>query len=111
MCLAISQTNFLVVVGSLGNLAALKTLDLSFQALSGEVPSNLAASPVLQTLSLVYNNLSSGVPDSIGASQSLVTVDLSYNNFTEWLSPFSGMAFLPPSWMKTKEGYDVTTDI
>ena len=95
MCLTISQTNLFVVAESLGNLTALKTLDLSFQALSGAVPPNLAASPVLQTLSLMYNNLSGGVPDSIGASQSLVTVDLSYNNFTEWLGPFSGKPLCP----------------
>ncbi len=93
MCPMESQTDPLFLAGSLGNLTALKTLDLSFQGLSGEVPSNVAASPVLETLTLMFNNLSGGVPDSVGASQSLVTVDLSFNNLTEWLGPFSGTPF------------------
>ncbi|XP_044498116.1 probable leucine-rich repeat receptor-like serine/threonine-protein kinase At3g14840 isoform X2 [Mangifera indica] len=68
----------------LGNFRNLKTLDLSFNKLSGVIPS-IFADPHIPTYIYLTSNLLSGpVPDWLVKSQQ--KVDLSYNNFTAELS-------------------------
>ncbi|CAL5342054.1 hypothetical protein CsSME_00026550 [Camellia sinensis var. sinensis] len=64
----------------IGELATLKTLDLSFNMLTGQIPGTF------QSLNIDYmflsnNSLSGAVPNWIISSNS--RIDLSYNNFTE----------------------------
>ncbi|XP_016648407.1 PREDICTED: probable leucine-rich repeat receptor-like serine/threonine-protein kinase At3g14840 isoform X1 [Prunus mume] len=61
----------------LWDLTKLKTLDLSFNKLNGEIPSNFDALPKVDYIFLTGNLLTGPVPTSKKAS-----VDLSYNNFT-----------------------------
>ncbi|EEF28629.1 serine-threonine protein kinase, plant-type, putative [Ricinus communis] len=60
----------------------LAMLNLSHNALSGEIPSNIGDMIDLQSLDLSFNRLSGKIPDSVNLLDSLGYMNLSYNNFS-----------------------------
>ncbi|KAJ7949535.1 Leucine-rich repeat receptor-like protein kinase family protein [Quillaja saponaria] len=64
----------------IGNLLALQgLLDLSYNSISGEIPTQLEKLTKLITSTLSHNNLSDSIPKSIKYMLSLSQVNLSYN--------------------------------
>ncbi|KAI4299905.1 hypothetical protein L6164_033326 [Bauhinia variegata] len=57
-------------------------LDLSFNQLSGEIPSQLGELPTLYALNLSHNHLSRAIPESFQNLKSIESLDLSYNNLS-----------------------------
>ncbi|XP_020099071.1 probable inactive receptor kinase At1g48480 [Ananas comosus] len=76
-----------VPAGTLGNLTALRTLSLRFNALSGALPGDLAALSELRNLYLQRNRLSGEIPAAIFALPKLVRLNLAGNNFSGEISP------------------------
>lgn len=66
---------------ALGNLSALRHLNLRENKLSGSLPSELFNAKELQSLVLSGNSLSGSVPAEIGKLSYLQTLDLSQNSF------------------------------
>ncbi|XVF79025.1 hypothetical protein PTKIN_Ptkin14bG0186300 [Pterospermum kingtungense] len=64
----------------IGEMASLKTLDLSFNRLTGQIPNTLQNLAKLNYLFLTNNSLTGAVPGWILDSDE--NIDLSYNNFT-----------------------------
>ncbi|KAA8524026.1 hypothetical protein F0562_010543 [Nyssa sinensis] len=64
----------------LGELTALKTLDLSFNRLTGQIPGSMQSLD-LDFMFLTNNSLSGAIPSWIMNRQNYI--DMSYNNFTE----------------------------
>ena len=81
----------------LGDLEAVKSIDLRFNLISGVLPKEMAALENLETLNLSGNQLG-GVcdPELFGALTNLKTVDLSSNMFTGPIAheTFAGMTLL-----------------
>lgn len=59
--------------------ASLTTLDLSYNAISGELSDFLTGLYSLESLALAHNQISGTLPEEIGELQNLVALDLSYN--------------------------------
>ncbi|KZV47497.1 putative LRR receptor-like serine/threonine-protein kinase [Dorcoceras hygrometricum] len=74
------------ILGDLKNMTALKTLDLSFNRLTGEIP-DLEGLSNLQNTYLTQNFLTGTVPEWIKNRDTRYQYDLSYNNFTETSVP------------------------
>ncbi|WCJ28452.1 Leucine-rich repeat transmembrane protein kinase [Euphorbia peplus] len=78
-----------VIPSNIGEYLSLKTLDLSFNNLTGEIPNALFSLPSLESLFLGNNSFSGGLPDE--KRDILQTIDLSYNqltgSFPSWVNP------------------------
>ena len=67
---------------SLGNLKALKLLNISYNNLYGRIPTSLGYLENLESLDLSHNNLSGSIPQSLAKLQQLTTLDVSNNKLT-----------------------------
>ncbi|XP_008775508.2 probable inactive receptor kinase At1g48480 [Phoenix dactylifera] len=76
-----------IPVGTVGNLTALRTLSLRFNALSGSLPSDLAECSQLRNLYLQDNRLSGEIPAFLFSLQNLIRLNLAGNNFSGNISP------------------------
>ncbi|KAG6514462.1 probable inactive receptor kinase RLK902 [Zingiber officinale] len=70
------------IPAALGNLTALRTLSLRFNALSGPLPAELAGLAELRSLYLQGNRLSGGIPDFVASLSNLVRFNLADNQFS-----------------------------
>ncbi|XWS22930.1 hypothetical protein CRYUN_Cryun29cG0078000 [Craigia yunnanensis] len=67
----------------LSNCTKLRTLNFSFNSLTGEIPSSFGELNSLQRLDLSHNHLTGWIPSELGnACDSLLKLKLSYNNFS-----------------------------
>ncbi|GJN08607.1 hypothetical protein PR202_ga26546 [Eleusine coracana subsp. coracana] len=73
--------------GVLGNLSALRTLSLRYNALTGPVPDDLSRLVELRAIYLQHNGFSGELPAPLFALKNLVRVDLAGNKFTGEISP------------------------
>ncbi|TKY62868.1 LRR receptor serine/threonine-protein kinase GSO1 [Spatholobus suberectus] len=72
-----------------------RTIDLSANNLSGEIPSELFGLSQVQTLNLSYNHLTGTIPKTIGGMKNLESLDLSNNKFSgEIPQDMSTLSFL-----------------
>ncbi|KAJ6802846.1 putative inactive receptor kinase [Iris pallida] len=76
-----------IPAGLLGNLTALRTLSLRFNALAGPLPADVSSLSELRNLYLQSNRFSGEIPESIFSLQNLVRLNLADNNFTGRISP------------------------
>jgi hypothetical protein len=67
---------------TMGLLQSLKSLDLSFNQITG-LPRSIIGLSDLQSLSLSHNRINT-VPDTISSLHALTTIDFSANNFTKF---------------------------
>ncbi|OAY63401.1 Serine/threonine-protein kinase BRI1-like 2 [Ananas comosus] len=73
----------------------LEYLDLSYNDLSGEIPTEFGDMVVLQVLDLARNNLSGEIPDSLGRLRNLGVFDASRNQLQGRIpDSFSNLSFL-----------------
>jgi hypothetical protein len=68
--------------GTVGNLTALQKLSLRHNAISGQIPADVASCAELRVLSLRNNRLTGAVPDVLFSLAALRHADLSLNGFT-----------------------------
>jgi Leucine-rich repeat (LRR) protein len=66
----------------LGELASLELLDLSFNKLSGVVPTSIKNLLLLNSLYLYKNDLTGSIPSCLGELTSMLYLDLSFNKFS-----------------------------
>ncbi|TVU47878.1 hypothetical protein EJB05_07494 [Eragrostis curvula] len=71
----------------LGNLTALRTLSLRYNALTGPVPDDVSRLAELRAIYLQHNGFSGELPASLFGLKNLVRVDLAGNKFTGEISP------------------------
>ncbi|KAK7290236.1 hypothetical protein RIF29_04512 [Crotalaria pallida] len=72
-----------------------RTIDLSVNDLSGEIPAELIRLVKVRSLNLSHNNLIGTIPKMIGDMTNLESLDLSYNQLTgEIPQSMSGLTFL-----------------
>ncbi|OQU75978.1 hypothetical protein SORBI_3010G067200, partial [Sorghum bicolor] len=84
-----------VISPAIGNLSALKTLDLRFNQLSGIIPPELGMLSHLLVLRLSYNSLTGSIPEAVVCNcTSLTSIALSFNSLTGKI-PFSARCRLP----------------
>ncbi|XP_043705677.1 probable inactive receptor kinase RLK902 [Telopea speciosissima] len=76
-----------IPTGIFGNLSHLRTLSLRFNALSGQLPSDLAACTDLRNLYLQGNHFSGEIPNFLFGLYNLVRLNLAQNNFAGEISP------------------------
>ncbi|KAJ6807622.1 putative inactive receptor kinase [Iris pallida] len=76
-----------IPAGVLGNLTALHTLSLRFNALAGPLPADVSSLSQLRNLYLQSNKFSGEIPDSLFSLQNLVRLNLADNNFSGEISP------------------------
>ncbi|XP_028795700.1 receptor-like protein EIX1 [Neltuma alba] len=77
------------------NLRFMKTIDLSCNDLTGEIPSSIAALVALASLNLSRNHLKGCIPINMGQMERLESLDLSYNSLSgEIPISFSNLSFL-----------------
>uniref|UniRef100_A0ACD5X6Q2 Uncharacterized protein n=1 Tax=Avena sativa TaxID=4498 RepID=A0ACD5X6Q2_AVESA len=76
-----------IPAGSLGNLTALTTLSLRFNALSGPLPDDLASAASLRSVFLNDNRLSGGFPQAFLALPGLVHLTLGRNDLSGPVPP------------------------
>ncbi|KAJ8646759.1 hypothetical protein MRB53_008507 [Persea americana] len=72
--------------GIVGNLTALHTLSLRFNALTGQLPTDLALCTDLRNLYLQGNKFSGEIPAEVFGLQKLVRLNLAGNNFSGQIS-------------------------
>ncbi|KAH6792697.1 hypothetical protein C2S52_003174 [Perilla frutescens var. hirtella] len=72
---------------SIGNLTELRVLSLRNNALSGQLPSDLAACTLLEEIHLQGNTFSGEIPESFFTLTNLLRVNFAGNNFSGDLSP------------------------
>ncbi|KAF2320921.1 hypothetical protein GH714_031920 [Hevea brasiliensis] len=75
----------------LGQLKDLVSLDLSFDILTGPIPSSLGDLPNLKSLSLTLNSFNGLIPKELGQLKDLVTLDLSNNKLVDPIPPTLGL--------------------
>jgi hypothetical protein len=73
--------------GALGNLSALRTLSLRYNALTGPLPDDLSRLVELRAIYLQHNSFSGDLPASLFALKNLVRLDLAGNKFTGEIPP------------------------
>uniref|UniRef100_A0A0E0NRT3 Protein kinase domain-containing protein n=1 Tax=Oryza rufipogon TaxID=4529 RepID=A0A0E0NRT3_ORYRU len=71
----------------LGNLSALRTLSLRYNALTGPIPDDLSRLPELRAIYFQHNSFSGEVPASVFTLKNLVRLDLAGNKFSGEISP------------------------
>ncbi|XP_023632678.1 receptor-like protein 12 [Capsella rubella] len=71
----------------LQNIHSLTTLNLSFNSLTGKIPSSIGNLSNLTSLDLSFNYFSGQIPTSFGNLFHLTYLDLSHNNFSGALPP------------------------
>lgn len=76
-----------IPTGIFGNLTALRTLSLRFNALTGRLPSDLALCADLRNLYLQGNRLSGEIPSFLFGMTNLIRLNLAMNNFSGTISP------------------------
>ncbi|XP_068501136.1 receptor-like protein EIX1 [Phaseolus vulgaris] len=77
------------------NLRFMRSIDISSNGLSGDIPSNITSLVELVSLNLSRNNLIGKVPDEIGRLAMLESLDLSRNNLVgEIPTSLSDLSFL-----------------
>ncbi|XP_028795707.1 receptor-like protein EIX2 [Neltuma alba] len=77
------------------NLRFMKTIDLSCNHLTGEIPNSIAALVALASLNLSRNHLKGSIPIEMGQMEKLESLDLSYNSLSgEIPISFSSLSFL-----------------
>ncbi|KAK3123242.1 hypothetical protein QOZ80_8AG0627030 [Eleusine coracana subsp. coracana] len=73
---------------SLGNCTSLEVIDLSFNLLVGQIPTEVLFLPKLVDLVMWANHLSGEIPDKLCSNgTTLETLVISYNNFTGGIPP------------------------
>uniref|UniRef100_A0A2P2L9T5 Uncharacterized protein MANES_06G003700 n=1 Tax=Rhizophora mucronata TaxID=61149 RepID=A0A2P2L9T5_RHIMU len=72
--------------GVFSNLTSLRIVSLRFNALTGRLPSDLAACTRLRNLYLQENSFSGEIPEFLFSLDNLVRLDLGENNFTGGIS-------------------------
>ena len=70
------------IPSSLGNLKALKLLNISHNNLTGKLPTSLGDLKSIESLDLSYNKISGSIPQSLAKLQQLTVLDASNNNLT-----------------------------
>ncbi|XP_042505335.1 probable inactive receptor kinase RLK902 [Macadamia integrifolia] len=75
-----------IPTGVFGNLTHLRTLSLRLNALSGQLPSDLAACTDLRNLYLHGNHFSGEIPNFLFGLDNLVRLNLGENNFSGGIS-------------------------
>ncbi|XP_062216350.1 probable inactive receptor kinase At1g48480 [Phragmites australis] len=73
--------------GVLGNLSALRTLSLRYNALTGPIPDDLSRLAELRAIYFQHNSISGEVPASLFTLKNLVRLDLAGNKFSGEISP------------------------
>ena len=87
----------------MGNLSVLY-LELSDNALSGSIPSELGGLDDLATLKVARNNLTGSIPESLGSLTSLKTLDLAHNSLTGNIpDSFVDLLALENIWLNNNE--------
>ncbi|XP_028751943.1 receptor-like protein EIX2 [Neltuma alba] len=77
------------------NLNYVRSIDLSANELSGEIPVQMFELTKLQSLNLSYNYLSGEIPELIGEMKNLESLDFSHNNLHGSIpQSMSGLSFL-----------------
>ncbi|KAI6667937.1 hypothetical protein NL676_007052 [Syzygium grande] len=76
----------------MGSLSMLFELDLSNNAIMGNVPTEIGLLSHLAHLNLASNNLGGSIPVQLGSCNSLLTLNLSRNKFWRSISPEIGNA-------------------
>uniref|UniRef100_A0A0E0KAP1 Protein kinase domain-containing protein n=1 Tax=Oryza punctata TaxID=4537 RepID=A0A0E0KAP1_ORYPU len=71
----------------LGNLSALRTLSLRYNALTGPIPDDLSRLSELRAIYFQHNSFSGEVPASVFTLKNLVRLDLAGNKFSGEISP------------------------
>ncbi|CBN74748.1 LRR-GTPase of the ROCO family, putative pseudogene [Ectocarpus siliculosus] len=77
--LELDTNNLSAIPPELGNLAALQTLNLGWNQLSGHIPPELGKLGALKTLELSANKLDGHIPPELGKLGALKTLELSAN--------------------------------
>ncbi|KAF8398955.1 hypothetical protein HHK36_014820 [Tetracentron sinense] len=73
--------------GTIGNLTQLRTLSLRVNALTGQIPADIASCTGLRNLYLQSNLFSGEIPDFLFSLHDLVRLNLAGNNFSGEISP------------------------
>ncbi|XP_054817893.1 receptor-like protein EIX2 [Prosopis cineraria] len=77
------------------NLKLVRSIDLSMNKFTGEIPIQLFKLTQLQSLNLSYNYLTGEIPEQIGEMKDLESLDLSHNNLHGNIpQSMSGLSFL-----------------
>ncbi|XP_010268752.1 PREDICTED: probable inactive receptor kinase At1g48480 [Nelumbo nucifera] len=93
-----------IPVGIFGNLTQLHTLSLRLNALTGPLPSDLAASTDLRNLYLQGNFFSGEIPSSLFGLKKLVRLNLALNNFSGGISPsFNNLTRLATLYLQSNK--------
>jgi hypothetical protein len=71
----------------LGNLSALRTLSLRYNALTGPIPDDVSRLSELRAIYFQHNSFSGDVPASLFELKNLVRLDIAGNKFTGEISP------------------------
>lgn len=85
------STNALIgdIPSEITKLVGLDSLNLSSNGLSGQIPANISLLKYLDSLDLSRNHLSGGIPANLSELSLLGSLDLSYNNLSGRIPPLN----------------------
>ncbi|XP_010926113.1 probable inactive receptor kinase At1g48480 [Elaeis guineensis] len=93
-----------IPAGTVGNLTALRTLSLRYNALSGGLPADLAKCSQLRNLYLQRNRFSGEIPAFLFSLQNLVRLNLAGNDFSGGISPdFNNLTRLATLYLENNQ--------
>ncbi|KAG1330567.1 putative inactive receptor kinase [Cocos nucifera] len=93
-----------IPAGTVGNLTALRTLSLRYNALSGGLPADLAKCSQLRNLYLQRNRFSGEIPSFLFSLQNLVRLNLAGNDFSGGISPeFNNLTRLGTLYLESNQ--------